>query len=392
MQCIRCRREIPDGSFFCPACGKRQTGKLAPQKRRARRPKGSGSIIKLADRSKPYRAMLCGKLVGYYATRDEAAKALDDARQQGGAGTYYSYTMQQVFDAIMADRAWADKSKNYLRDMRSIWNYMEDIHGIKARECCAADFQDIIYQAADEGRSLSHQQKIRVMAKKLCLWCRQHGLHTVDQAEGLQVSGKVQRARRAFSDEDLRTIYSHRTERAAGIIWFLCMTGCRLADLEKIRKDSRIDIAGQGIWLEGSKTAAGRDRYVKIDPVTWSEVFMRFYLSAAPGQQIFRSPTGGPWDTHNFREREFYPALAAMWIQPMPEKGKPSKYILYTCRHTYATLADRSGVDKAALQRAMGHQIGSDVTDRHYIDRAAQVQDAAQEFAKMADTVRKLAT
>lgn len=46
----------------------------------------------------------------------------------------------------------------------------------------------------------------------------------------------------------------------------------------------------------------------------------------------------------------------------------------------------------AALQRAMGHQIGSDVTDRHYIDRAAQVQDAAQEFAKMADTVRKLAT
>lgn len=71
MECIRCKRELPDGALFCPWCGKRQTGAAPPpQRKRRRRPKGSGSVYKLGGtRAKPYVAMT-GKreVLGTYET------------------------------------------------------------------------------------------------------------------------------------------------------------------------------------------------------------------------------------------------------------------------------------------------------------------------------------
>ena len=62
-------------------------------------------------------------------------------------------------------------------------------------------------------------------------------------------------------------------------------------------------------------------------------------------------------DEKFFREECFYPLLAALKIQPMPDREKDIKptYTPYSCRHTYATLLKNttgSMKDKAAL---MGH-------------------------------------
>nr|DAP44563.1 MAG TPA: 50S ribosomal protein L19 [Caudoviricetes sp.] len=44
MQCIRCKREIPDGAAFCPWCSKRLPDTAPPaQRKKRRRPKGSGT-------------------------------------------------------------------------------------------------------------------------------------------------------------------------------------------------------------------------------------------------------------------------------------------------------------------------------------------------------------
>jgi hypothetical protein len=39
----------------------------------------------------------------------------------------------------------------------------------------------------------------------------------------------------------------------------------------------------------------------------------------------------------------------------------------------------------------MGHEIGSPVTDEHYIDQEAQVKRAAIEFSKLAAEIKKIA-
>lgn len=382
MLCISCHQEIPEGSLYCNHCGKRQRGQPARRRPKARRAKGSGSIVRIKGLSRPYRARYRGQNLGYFASTAAAQAAIDAAMATGPDLEYRNYTMQQVYDAVTSDRDWASKSAKYKADTQSSWNYMYELHGRLARDVRKEDFQNIIYRAQDEDKSQSHQLKLRVLAKKLCLFCVQHGIHSVNYSEGLKVSNNIKTQRIPFSDDDLRTIYAHRQDRAAAIIWFLCATGCRPGELGKIVKDDRIDAQRRGIWLAGSKTAAGRNRFVSVDPVTW-EIFMRFYRAAAPGAPIFTGKNGGPWDVASFRRYEFYPELESLGIPPC-------KYILYSCRHTFATLAERSGVDKAALQRAMGHEIGSTVTDDHYIDHTAHVDSALGEFKKLGNSISSI--
>lgn len=76
---------------------------------------------------------------------------------------------------------------------------------------------------------------------------------------------------------------------------------------------------------------------------------------------------------------------------PLPEWQRlehPHRYVPYSCRHTFASLAAKAKVDKEALQRAIGHQIGSSVTDDYYISQDAHISAAQEEFEKMANEIK----
>ena len=88
------------------------------------------------------------------------------------------------------------------------------------------------------------------------------------------------------------------------------------------------------------------------------------------------------WNIRNFRTREFYTGLEEIGVQD------PHRYVPYSCRHTFASLAAKANVDKEALQRAIGHQIGSSVTDDYYISQDAHISAAQEEFEKMANEIK----
>jgi integrase len=78
---------------------------------------------------------------------------------------------------------------------------------------------------------------------------------------------------------------------------------------------------------------------------------------------IFPKPEGGRMDDDCFRDRVFYPLLAALNIQPIPDKEHPATLVPYSCRHTFANLmkdVTGSDTDKSAL---MGH---TDITMTRY--------------------------
>lgn len=113
------------------------------------------------------------------------------------------------------------------------------------------------------------------------------------------------------------------------------------------------------------------------------------------GGYVFPSPAGKQLSLHNYRMREFYPALARLGIMPNPYRPDgsrvddvPPRLVPYSCRHTFFTLAAQSGVRKDVMQRTGGHAIGSDITDRVYIHRAAQ--DMAAELDKLGDKLHQM--
>ena len=81
-----------------------------------------------------------------------------------------------------------------------------------------------------------------------------------------------------------------------------------------------------------------------------------------------------------FRDRYFYPLLADLGLQPMPDKEHPAVFVPYSCRHTFANLlknVEGAGKDKASL---IGH------TDYAFTEKRYQ----SAEFEKLLDIVNKI--
>ena len=74
MECVKCKKEIEDDSVFCRFCGKKQI----TERKHKKRANGTGCINKLSgNRAKPWMARKNDVLIGTFATRTEAQKALE---------------------------------------------------------------------------------------------------------------------------------------------------------------------------------------------------------------------------------------------------------------------------------------------------------------------------
>ncbi len=78
-------------------------------------------------------------------------------------------------------------------------------------------------------------------------------------------------------------------------------------------------------------------------------------------QSVFPPVRGGYVDLHNFRAREWIPAVkAARFV----DENKKATRRIYDLRHTYATISLAAGVSLFSLSRRMGTSL--DMIDRTY--------------------------
>jgi integrase len=113
----------------------------------------------------------------------------------------------------------------------------------------------------------------------------------------------------------------------------------------------------RGRLKEWGKTERSRRRVPLRDRVVdaLGEIPRRLDVSL-----VFASARGGYVDLHNFRAREWIPAVKAAGFV---DNKRASKRI-YDCRHTYATMSLAAGVSLFALTRRLGTSV--DMIDRTY--------------------------
>lgn len=353
MQCIKCKKPIPDGAAFCPTCGVKQAGqttKRAPK----RRGNGQGTVYK---RGKNWRAeytygwkdgiRLCITKSGF-KTKTEALAYLPILIEEsnGNRAKTKPVSFKQLYDDFIpyyTPRIGATT----LKTLKSAANWFSDIYSVLITELTIDDLQDCLDSCP---RGKSTRENMKYLATQMYKYAEARLMVSKNIAAFLYCDG-VEATRPAFTAAEIGKIKDAiGAEYGADYVYCLIYTGFRPNEMLNLTRFNYNP--EERILTGGFKTEAGTNRPVPVSPKILP-IIERLYAKADPW--LFTDQNGQKLNDATFRQNIFYPLLAKLGIQPIPDQDHPARLVPYSCRHTFANFlktATGPDKDKAAL---MGH-------------------------------------
>jgi integrase len=332
MECIKCKKEIPDGSAFCCWCGKQQQ---APQRKALKRANGTGTVYKLQGRrTRPWVAAKGKTIIGYYDKKTAALDAL--ARLQGRSiDEIYNWTFKQVYEA-WKDEHFRDIGAKGIESYERAYDVFEPLHDRKFRELRTADYQIVIDKYSDKSHSLL--SKFKQLATQMSQWGIRQELITTNFASFIKLPENVKKEKEIFSEEDIQKLEADGSQ-AAKLTLMMVYTGMRIGELFGLRTEN----VHETYVIGGEKTEAGRNRIIPIR--SEGRKYFAEFRERAKGELLI-SGYAGQKVIANFRKRDYYPLLERLGI---PKKTP------HAARHTFASWAVANNIKPELLQKMLGH-------------------------------------
>lgn len=361
MNCIKCRAELPKGAAFCPSCGKKQSVKRAKYHKREH---GSGTISKDERYKKPWIVHAPSskygggrQYLGCYATRKEAAAALDEFIRNG---------RPELYNATLADvyKLWTEKhfttvSESAVRLYSYMWPKFSELAPMPMRELRTAHFQEIISAAT----SYSAAHTLRAMAVMMCRVASENDIIQKNYAEFVTIPKFEKKEKRIFNSEEIAALWKCSVDSdPCRVVLFMIYTGLRIGELLKLTpSDIHLET---GYLIGGEKTDAGKNRVVPLPPmIPELREFLRDWCERAGERRLF------PMAAARFRTEVFKTALISAGIDP--EGLTP-----HSTRHTFASLSSSAGVKPESLQKIIGHASYTTTADVYiHHDLAALIEE-----------------
>ena len=338
MLCIKCHKEIPDGSLFCMFCGKKQT---VTKSKTHKRLSGSGTISKDSRYKNPWIAHgpatshgAGRKYLGAYATRAEAQAAIEDYIKRGRPDLYNA-TLQQIYDLWSAQH-YKDISWHQEQTYRSFWRRFEGLAGVKIADLRTADFQAVV----DTATSASAAGNIQAISSALCRYALENDIIIKDYSQFVKIPHFEKVKKNPFTKEDISKLWAHSDDPKVQAVLIMIYTGFRIGEIVTLKKsDIHLD---EGYMIGGEKTEAGRNRVVPIPPsIPEISDFISAQLRRTEKDRLYHM------GVQHFRDSIFYPALETA--------GITAKYTPHSTRHTFASLSAEAGMRPENLQKIIGH-------------------------------------
>lgn len=347
MECIKCKRPLPDSAVFCMFCGKKQE----PAKRKhAKRANGTGSISKLSgNRKKPWLVRRNRITIGTYATRAEAQKALERLTDVD-VTEKFNLTLKQIHDLWLPEheREIGESAKgNY----KTALLHCEPLHDSRFRSLRTSDFQKIIIAMEEKGLSKSSCEKVLQLFGQLSEWAIREGIMQTNYAKYCTITAKQKSEGKVIPTEAIKALEKSK-HIAADIVLILLATGCRGNELFSVPLGN----CAARYFIGGSKTDAGRNRVIAVAPIGLKAYQKVLAAAKERGGSRLIDGYDGNRTYSNFAKREFKDLMNELGLEG---------YTPYDCKHTFTTQAIRNGVDKQILRRMLGHADLA-TTDKYY--------------------------
>lgn len=350
MICKKCKQEIPDNAIYCHLCGKKQTAEKKPRRRRAN---GTGTIYKMpGNRSKPYCVQKNHVTIGTYVSYTDAQKALERLTDTNITGKY-NLTIAQIYDR-WSPAYYAKKSKTQQQAMKSAYNNCAQLHDRKIRDLSKSDYQACLDLLEASGKSESTCDKLKQLFGHLNRWAMDEQIIQRNASENCTVGGKETEERKIFTADQIEAIRNSGM-RGADIALILIACGCRPVDLFRVKTED----CYEDYFISGSKTATGRNRLIFVANIGLAEYQALRNKAIEKGYDKIILAYDGNRTQDNYADRDFRDIMISLGMPDMTP---------YNCRHTYTTMAKKSGVDPNVLARQLGHKSPS-VTEKWYTHR-----------------------
>lgn len=335
MICIRCEKEIPEGSLYCNHCGRKQTA--AP--RRRTRGNGMGTVVK---RGRTWTAIYTDAT---YA--DENGRTVQHRRWKGGFRTKaealaFAAAPHDVKPAAptLRDyyRGWEksdylDLSHSKQQAYDIAWRKLKPIADRPIDQLTIEDLQTTVdaaastyYPARDMRTLLSHLYTRAVAERRT----------PTNLAEYIRIPSMDETETHPFSELELRRIWQAYGDgiQDAALVLLMIYTGMMPGELQQLRPehfrpDAR-EIIGAGI-----KTKKRKGTPMVYPPV----------LDVVVADLLAREVFPLRLSKHQFYSA-YYAALTAAGVRQLSP---------YSCRHTTATALALGNVAPSVIQEIMRH-------------------------------------
>ena len=332
MECIKCKKDIPDGSVFCCWCGKQQQ---TTQRKALKRANGTGTVYKLQGRrTRPWVAAKGKTIIGNYDKKTAALDALA-LLQVRSIDEIYNWTFKQVYEA-WKDEHFRDIGAKGIESYERAYDVFEPLHDRKFRELRTADYQIVIDKYSDKSHSLL--SKFKQLATQMSQWGIRQELITTNFASFIKLPENVKKEKEIFSEEDIQKLEADGSQ-AAKLALMMVYTGMRIGELFGLRTEN----VHETYVIGGEKTEAGRNRIIPIR--SEGRKYFAEFKGRAKGELLI-SGYAGQKVIANFRKRDYYPLLERLGI---------SKKTPHATRHTFASWAVANNIKPELLQKMLGH-------------------------------------
>lgn len=354
INCIKCKKEIPDGSSFCQYCGKKQSA--AEIRKRKKRANGAGTVYKAKGRRrKPWAAVAtryknCIRetiFLGYFATEREAQEALLKVDTKSVTAEYNS-TLEDVYKA-WSQSHYEDIGTSSKEGYEIAWKHLMPCHKKKMRDIRTEDFQFIIDSLAKNGRSRSTCDKIKILANQLSKYAIERDIAYKNYAQFIKLPRENKKEKQIFNDAEIEILFKNRWKLTAQIILVFIYTGMRIEELFSI--ETKNVYLKERYMIGGEKTEAGKNRIIPINEKIYP--FIENWYDEHSKYLLVNSK-GGKKNARNFREREFYPFLEEVGI--LSKKDNSHRLTPHSTRHTFASMMVQAGAQPELLQKIIGHE------------------------------------
>jgi len=340
MICIKCKKDIPDGSAFCNHCGISQT---PPQRTRKARGNGQGSVYRRGDKwaaevtlgytldADGKRKRKIRRKCGFERKKDALAY-LETLRSEAAPVTAAS-----VSDLYQLYHSEAEKKLSHtkLQAYEIAWKKIEGLTAFrKISSLTVPDLQSITdacgssyYTKRDIKNLLSHLYKIAI----------RDDITDKNRAQYIQLPQLESNERTIFTEDEIKSLWQYADEYIVQHILLMIYTGMRPAEILGMRLEN---IHIEESWMTGGvKTKKSKARKIII-PDKVSQTLGQL-VKTAEGDKL-----------SNYVKHAFYDA----WNAFRSSHGLREELTPYCCRHTYVTRLTALKVSPAMLQELVGHE------------------------------------